>query len=449
MNRISRIAAGAAALACTLGAVPALAAQCSKDFSLAKVSRQGNTSHDIAGTGTVKVQVQVNADGTHKVIKVESSTNAGDNAAALDIAQTSSYTPSRCGSTPVTSFYTFNLKFNGKSVVANEEETALASQSGGVDTGGIDALVRAGKYKDAIAKANAALLSSPGNPAVLQLLAVAQYFDNDYVDAATSFSRVDDIKKPFQSIASQAFAAGAVRVSQSNPSESLDWAHKAVAISNGDATSKFALGVAQLANKQYADAQVTLKGVHDAMTADPKADPKAKLQVDQELLQADLASNDAAAATSTAAEMKAIDANGADMAAHAIAQHYLQLGADALTAKKYDDALKYFDQAASAGSLADSVTANYSAAFAILDMEKPDYVKAKGYAMKAVAAAPDDPKANFAVGISYADIYVSSKNKDDRTQALTYLNKADQLAKAAGDLGFALQVETQIKNVPQ
>ena len=81
--------------------------------------------------------------------------------------------------------------------------------------------------------------------------------------------------------------------------------------------------------------------------------------------------------------------------------------------------------------------------------QKPDYDKAKAYALKAVTASPDDVQANFAAGVAYANIYVTSKKADDKTQALTYLKKSDQLAKAAGNEGLALQIESQIKNVPQ
>jgi len=442
MKRILRIAAGACALGVVAAAVPVLAQ--SGNFSLAKVTKQGPPSHNIAGSGTVEVQVEVNADGSHKAIKVLNSTNPGDNAAAMDIAQSSSYSPAHRGSTPVTSFYTFHLRFNGKAVVQSEEEQAISSQSGGVDTSSIDALVRAGKYKDAIAKANASLLSSPGNPAVLQLLGVAQYYDNDFVDAATTFSRVSEIKKPFQPIAAQAFATGAVRVSQSNPTQSLEFAQKAVALAP-DPTERFALGVAQLSNKQYADAVTTLKGVHDQLTGN---DPKAKLNIDQELLQAYLATNDSADADTIAAEMKALDPSGSGPA-RAIAQHYLQAGSDAMQANDYATALKDFDQAASAGSAPEAVTANTFAAFAIMKTDKPDYGKAKDYAAKAVAAAPQDAQANYALGIAYAGIYNSSKKSDDKTQALNYLKKSDELAKAAGNEGLALQIENQIKNIPQ
>jgi Flp pilus assembly protein TadD len=441
MNRIARIATAVCAIGIAAAATPALA-QYTTEFSAARLAKQGSTSHSIAGTGTVQVQVQVNADGSHKVIKVLKSTNPGDNAAAMDIAQNSTYTPAHQGKTPKTSFYEFNLRFNGKAVVQTEEEQAISGLGANADTAAIDALVRAGKYKDAIAKANAALLSSPGNPGVLQLLGVAQYYDNDFVEAATTFNRVDDIKKPFQPIAAQAFATGAVRVSASNPSQSLDFAHKAVALAP-DATSRFALGVAQLANKQYPEAVATLKGVHDQVT-----DSKAKLNVDQELLQAYLATNDQVGASAIGAEMKVLDPSGAGPS-RAIAQHYLQAGSDAMTASDYAGALKDFDQAAAAGSGPDAVTANTFAAFAVMKMDKPDYVKAKDYATKAVNGAPQDAQANYALGIAYAGIYSASKKADDKTQALTYLKRSDDLAKAAGNEGLALQIETQIKNIPQ
>ena len=444
MNRISRIVAGVAALGITCSAVPALA-QYANEYSPPKVIKQGTTSHNIAGSGTVQVKVQVNPNGTHKVIGVLKSTNSGDNAAALDIAQSSTYSPAHRGTTPVVAFYDYNLRFNGKAVVESSEEQAIASESGGTDASAIDALIHAGKYQDAITKANTALLSSPGNPAVLQLLGVAQFYNSDFEDAAKSFSRVSEIKKPFQAIAAQAYSTAAVRISNTDPAMSLQYANSALALAPSDSTPKFALGVAQLANKQYPQAVATLKAVHDRLT-----DPKQKASVDQELLQAYLATNDQAGAATTIAEMKSLDPAGAATAAHAIAQHELELGSDAVQAKQYADALKDFDQAADAGGTeADTVTANTYAALAIMKMDKPDYEKAKDYALKAVAASPSDPTANFYTGIAYANIYVSSHKSDDRTQALNYLNKADQLAKAAGNIGLSLQIENQIKNVPQ
>ncbi len=445
MNPI-RIVASLAVLAFAASAQPAFA-QYTGEFTPPRVSKAGTTAHAISGTGSVQVHVLVSSTGQAKAVSVLKSTNPSLNAAAMDIARNTVYTPAHHGTTAAEAYYDYWLHFNGKSVQTQEEQ-AISGDSGGADTSSIDALVRAGKYKDAITKANAALLSSPGNPGVLQLLGVAQYYDNDFTDAAATFSRVDDIKKPFQPIAAQAFATGAVRVSQSNPSQALDYANKAVALSNGSPTSKFALGVAQLANKQNADAVATLKSVHDQMMADSKADTKTKLNVDQELLQAYLANNDSTDADALSAEMKTLDPSGSG-ASRAISQHYLQLGSDAMTANDFPTAAKDFDQAAATSSGQDAVTANTFAAFAVMREAKPDYSKAKDYAQKAVTGAPDDAQANFALGLAYFGTYVSSgnSNNSDKTQALTYLNKADQLAKAAGNEGLALQIEAQIKNV--
>ena len=83
--------------------------------------------------------------------------------------------------------------------------------------------------------------------------------------------------------------------------------------------------------------------------------------------------------------MKSLDPSGTG-AQRAIAQHYLAAGNDAMKAADYAGALKDFDQAASAGSAPEAVTANTFAAFAIMSGKKPDYDKAKEYALKAVSA---------------------------------------------------------------
>ncbi len=439
------------ALGCTMAiaatTVPALA-QVANEFSIAKVTRVGKSSQSIAGSGTVKVQVQVNADGSHKATKVISSTNAGDNAAAMEIAQNSSYRPAHRGSTPITSFYDFELKFNGKSVSHTEQGGAGASGASALAgapssvTGPIDAAIRAHQYDSAISKANAALVSSPGNPAVLQLLGIAQYYNKDYSSAAATFSKIPTIGKQFQPLAADAFASASVQASQNNPSTSLDYAQKAMSLAN-NSNSQFALGVAQLANKQYSQAITTLKAVHDKAT-----DSKTKVAIDRQLLSAELATNDTAAANATTAEMKQLDPNGAS-ATTAVGSHYIQMGNEAMSAKNFADALKDYDQAASTGDPKVTVTANTGAAFAVLSMEKPDYQKAHDYAAKAVAAAPNDAQANYAAGVSMVGIYATSKKASDKQQALDFLNKADQAAKAANNTALALQIENQIKNVPQ
>jgi tetratricopeptide (TPR) repeat protein len=166
------------------------------------------------------------------------------------------------------------------------------------------------------------------------------------------------------------------------------------------------------------------------------------------LLTAYLDTGDTTNANVIAAEMKQLDPSGTE-AGLAIANHYLEAGSQQLNSGKYPDALKSFQQAAAAGNPDAAVTANTYAALAIFKMDKPDYQQAKSYAEKAVAAKPSDPLANFAEGIAYEGLYATTRNQDDRQQALSYLNKADQLAKAAGNTTLSTQIESQIKNMPQ
>jgi hypothetical protein len=430
MNRLAPIALGVGAIM-TLSTMPALA-QYDNEFQIAKVVKQGTTQHDIAGSGSVTVQVLVNADGTHKVTKVIKSSNPGDNAAAMDIAASSTYKPAMRGKTPVTSFYDFTLKFNGK--------VAVDSMAGGDNsvTKPIDEDIHASKYDDAIAKANAALAASPGNPAVLQLLGVAQYYKGDLTASAQTFAQVSNITSEFAAVAAQSFANTAVKNLQSDPAQSLAYAKRAYALDSSN-NSRFALGVALIGNKQYSEAVTTLKAIDQS-----KLDARTKQAVDQQLLDAYLDEGDTASATTEAAALKALDPGAA---AAAMGSYYLSLGNQAMNDKKYDAALKAYDQAIAAGSGQTVVTANTYAAFAVMSMDKPDYAKAQQYALAAVTAAPDDANANYAAGTATFGVFTKSQKRDDKTKAQAYLKKADDLAKAAGNTALITQIETQIKNI--
>src|SRR5579872_7204660 len=123
MIRSIRVVAGATAVAAAAAFALPANAQYATEYSPAKLVRQGSTSKAIAGSGTVVVQVQVNANGSHKVIRVIHSTNSADNAAAIDIANNSTYHPAHRGNAAITSYYDFTLKFKGRSVAASQQET--------------------------------------------------------------------------------------------------------------------------------------------------------------------------------------------------------------------------------------------------------------------------------------------------------------------------------------
>lgn len=426
----------------SLEALPAQA-QYANEFTPAKLVKQGKTDKPIAGSGSVTVQVQVNADGTHKAIKVIHSTNHGDDAAAMDIAQNSVYRPAHRGSHPETSFYDFALKFNGKSV-------ASSSQHSGVSTAGLSPaaerianMIASKQYDAAKSSAQAALLSAPSDVSLREMLGIASYDAGDYDTAAAAFIKVDSIGPQFVPIAAASLASAAVKNSQSNPSLALQYAQRAVAL-KADDNSRFALGVAQLASGQNASALATLKQVHDSVMNDPKLGTPAKVNIDAQLVAAYLANDDSQNAQAIAAEIKKLDPNST-AASTVIGSHLLKAGVTAQNAKDNATALKDYEEAAAQGSPEVAATANEQAAFLIASETHPDYAKMQAYADKAVALKPNDPQANFAEGIALAGQWAGKHDEALKQKALDALNKADQQAKAAGNEGLSLQIETFIK----
>jgi TonB family protein len=440
MNARFRIVAPAAAALVALGVLPAQA-QYANEFTPAKLVSQGKTTQAIAGSGTVVVQVQVNPDGTHKAIKVIHSSNVGDNAAAMEIAQTSSYRPAHRGSAAVVSFYDYTLKFNGKSVAA------APSQGGGLSTSNesaaaaqVAALIRQGQYSQAKSKAEGELLSSPGDNSLRQMLGIAAYKSGDYASAAAAFAKVPDVGGQFKPIASDALATQAVKVASDNPTQALEYAQKAVSLQSGPDTN-FALGVAQLANNQTAAAVTSLKTAHDQAMADSKIPVSSKVNISAELLQAYLANHDTADAQALAAQIKQLDPNST-AGARAIGSSLLKAGVAAAQAKDYETALTDFDQAAAAGDPQVSVTAYTQAALAIAQSAKPDYKRMQAYAEKALAISPNDAPANFAEGIALTAQAINGHDDAMKKKAVDALNKADQQAKADGNEALSLQIET-------
>jgi TonB family protein len=442
MNRFFNVSA--IAIIALSVATDRASAQYANEFSEAKLIAQGKTTHSIAGNGTVVVQVQVNADGTHKAIKVIKSTNPGDNDAAMDIAQNSTYRPAHRGTTPVTAFYDFTLRFNGKAVVSN------SSGGSGVPVTGLSpaaasvaALIRQGQYAQAKSKAQAELLNSPGDMSLREMLGVAAYNAGDYTTAASAFDKVDNIGTEFRPAAAQSFAAAAVSGAQSNPTESLAYAQKAVAL-QPTTNSRFALGVAQLAGGDNTAALASLKAAQSAAMADSKIPVASKVNIDSELMQAYLANNDQKDAQAVAAQIKQLDPNSA-AGSRAMGVSLIKSGQAAQAAKDTTTALNDYDQAAALGDPQVAVTADVAAAFAVAQSAKPDYKRMQSYADKAIALQPNNAQANFAEGIALTGQWASSHDDTTKKKAADALDRADQQAKAEGNEALSLQIETFVK----
>lgn len=449
MIRISRMALAVSSLAIA-GALAVPAQAQFNDYVPPKLIQQGKTSQPIAGSGMVIIQVQVNQNGSHKAMRVIKSTNAGDNAAAMEIAQTSTYRVAKRNGKPTTAFYDFTLRFKGKSVAA--ASTGGGSSSGGAASGGgtIGRMLHANNYAGAKAAATAALANNPGDAIALQQLGTADYFLKDYTGAAAAFAKVTTITTQYAQVAAQSFALGAVQSAQSNPTQAVDYAKRAVALAP-NANSYYALGVAEMAAKQSQQAAVDLKKAHDLAFADAKTPTSVKANIDGYLLGAYTSAGDTASAQTIAAELKTIDPNST-ASARIMGNQYLSQGAQAAQAGKHDEALAAFDKAAQVGDKDVQVTAYTGAAFqesAIQGASKtPDYSKMKGYADKALALKPDDAQANFAEGIALAGQWATGGARDAnlKSKAMDSLNKAKSLAQAANNTALVLQIDNFIKS---
>jgi TonB family protein len=438
MNVRLSILVSATAVSVAIAQLPA-PAQYSSEFVPAKLIQQGKTSTSIAGNGTVVVQVQVNADGTHKAIKVLHSSNSGDNAAAMEIAQSSTYRPAHRGGTAVTSFYDFTLKFKGKLVVNADEGGGAVPTSGGAMSPAatqVAALIRKRDYAAAKSKAQAELLNSPSDDSLREMLGIAAYQSDDFTTAAAAFDKVNSIGKQYQPIAADSLAIAAARTAQQNPTQALAYAQKATSLGSGTVV-RYGLGVAQLANNQNAEALATLKQAQSEAMSDPKIPVAFKVNVDSTLLQAYLANNDTAGAQAVAAQIKQLDPSSTAGSA-AMGVSLIKSARTARDANDTAKALSYYDQAAALGDPTVAVTADTEAALTIGQSSKPDYKRMQAYAEKALAIKPNDALANFAEGIALT-------GQSEKQKASDALQKADQQAKADGNEALSLQIETFVK----
>jgi tetratricopeptide (TPR) repeat protein len=449
MIGITRLAAAVAAVAVVAGYGLPAQAQYQNAFSPAKLIHRADTSVAIAGTGKVVIQVEVFADGSHKVIRIIKSTNAADNAAALDIAKNSTYRPQHRGTTPVTGFYDFTIQFHGRSVAG--KGTPIASGA----VAQIQQLIHAGKYDQAKAAAQQALAAKPNDPTLNQQLATADYFLKDYPGAAAAFDKVPSVSKPFLQVAAQSYAlAASAELKQSNPSAALAFANKSVILAPSAGTF-YVLGSAEFENGDTASAVQDLQKARSMAMADPKTDLNSKVNIDAALMQAYLKANDTASMQSIKDEIMRLDPTNTTVK-RMIGNQYLAAGNAASSAGKHQEAVNDFLEATKQGDKDVAVTGYASAALeenTLIGAQKTpavpnDYLtKMKPYADQALALNPNDALANYAFGVAMAGAWIiGGKQKADfKNQALNALHKAKAEAQAQGNIGLALNIDNFIK----
>ncbi len=416
-----------------------------------KLVKHGTNSSAIAGKGVVVVQVLVNKDGSFKVSKVLHTTNSGDNAAALEIARTSTYRPASRGPQKLTAYYDYSLRFTS-SGAASADEGSQSRSGGAAGPGGaagaagggagrFEAMLRAGNYSGAQAGLRSYVGEHPGDARAQSDLGVADTYLSDYAGAVEAFDKAGTIPSGVKAVAAKAYAEDTnLLINDKQNDKAIVVAKRATEVAP-NVISYNDLGNAELQAGQNDAAVADLEKARSLGPSSPNVKPKARAQVDANLVAAYLATSNVAKAKVVAAEAAGLDPGQGGVAGTLFANYYSKQAQTLSKAGKNGDAAALLEQAAATAPKEAAVQMYAGAAFNYLQVQpKPDNDKAKADADKALALAPSDAQANFAEGVALGN---TGKNKD----ALSYLNKADDAAKKDNNTQLATQIENAIKQL--
>lgn len=421
-------------LAATLVVLPLTANAQSYAFVPAKILTKGTNTTAIAGDGEVKVQVLVKKDGSFEVQKVESSTNPADNAAALEVAKTSTYQPATSGGKPADSFYTYVVRFAGST--ASGPSTATPSTAGAQSP---QALIVAGHYAQAKAQLQAALQANPNDAQANLLLGVADTYLNADADAVAAYEKAGTIPPQYRGIAAQAYEKNATELlNAQKDSDALTVAQKAVELAPDSFSGYYVRGTAESNTGNYAAGQTDLQKAQ-TLAQSAKADDKTQSVIAYNLMVAQLNAGDTTQAAQTAKDVVRFDSSKQDLVDKALVNGFNSNAQTMVKAGKVDDAVALLESAAKTyPSYAGQLYAQ--AAAAMTYAKTPDWKRVKSEADKAISSDPTGGFANYLAGLALA-------NSGDLKGAKNYIDKAKTSADYKSDAGFAKQVDTLALNI--
>lgn len=415
-------------LACAALAVlpPAANAQTAVPDSGPKLLVRGTNVTAPAGPGAVTVKVFVKKDGTFNVVDVLKTSNPGDNAAALEIAKTSTYKPAVRGGQRTSEYYDYELAFGGDTAAIGSSPTAVALTA-----------IHDGKYDQAKAALQPYLQAHPDDPQANVLLGVADGFAGDAADAAAAFDKAGTIPDTYKSVALQAYAKTAGdQLDAKNFSASIDAANRAIAIDPQNLQSYYVLGIAYANTHDDAAAIADLQKAY-AIATSAKASDATLATIDYNLAIAQLdAGQYGEAATSAAVVARYDTARRAQLDRFALAAYNNSAVSMANDGKIADAVSRLEAGAAAFPAVGGTLTAE--AAYIMATDKNPDWSKVRAEAVKALALDPTNAKADYVAGIA------SARLSDPKT-ALDYMNKAKAAPGYGTDAGLAKQIDDALK----
>jgi len=404
------------------------AAQTSTFYTPPKILKQGTASAPVVGTGAVTVKVFVKKDGSVGTVQVEKSTNHGDDAAATEIAKTSTYKPGLRDGKPIDAYYTLALKFNGSAVTTDTGSTVN-------DVNQANALIRAGKYADAKTELQAYLTGHPGDKDASALLGVADYYLKDGAGAAAAFDAAGTIPDRFKTIAAQAYSDAAVdALKAKNNEQAIALADKALALQQ-NVNTLYIQGTAYANAQKYPQAIADLEKAK-AQATSGRADAATLDAIDSSLATSYVLGGQVDKGLALARAVKARNPSNTRVD-DALASYYNQQAIAAMQAGKKADAVSNLE--AGARAVPSRAGVLYVAAANVLSQgDKPDWKAVKAEADKALALNPNDARANYVAGIAVA-------NGGDSKAAIPLLQKAK--ANAGSDASLNADIDAALKKL--
>ncbi|HTW83061.1 MAG TPA: TonB family protein [Candidatus Sulfotelmatobacter sp.] len=428
-----------AVFATALAASPLSAlAQTATFYVPPKIVKQGTASSAIAGSGKVEVKVFVHKNGSVGNVQIIKSSNPGDNAAATEIAKSASYRAATRDGKPSDAFYTYVLTFNGKSValdVSGEEAINKTATSGEMTS--INAEMGSANYAKAKSDLQAYLNTHAGDRQAETLLGAANFYLNDFTDAAAAFDQAGTVPPTFVAVAYNSYAgASDAAIKDKQYDAAVADAGHAAALQPQNPVPYFYRGTAETYEKKYADAIADLekaKSLENAQTP-----PATVNTIDTALVQVYLAGGQVDKGVALAQQLRQRDPGNTQVVTILI-NHYAAAANEASQAGNVAAAVDDYEKAAQLDTA--HAAAYYVGAASVLGnaaKTKDDFKKAFVEAQKAVAAAPSDAGANYTAGVLAA-------NAGDTASATTYLQKAK--ANVGTDASLAAKIDTALKKI--
>jgi hypothetical protein len=396
------------------------------DHAKPTLATKGTTCVAIAGPGTVLVQVFVKKDNSFEVRQVIRSSNHDDDAAALEIARSSTYQAAVTNGAAVDEFYDYTLDFK------------TASPNGGSASAVCDAIVmvRNGQYDTAKGKLTAYLADHPTDQQAYLYLGLADAFSKDAAGATVAFDRAGPIDPKYAPVASQAYVDRSQELLKTSQfAESSAAAARAIEVQPSNLTAYFLRGIATERLNPAEALPFLEKARSMAATAKLPGTDRARIELSLLSTYAETGAFDKAA--DLAKEVADLDPTQAGAAGDVMYAAYRNSGIAFANAGKHPEAVARFE--AGAVAIPAHAGAFYTLAAQVMATEKtPDWKKVKAETDKALAADPADGFANYLETVALAS---DSKQKD----AVPFLTRAKASSLYTSDAAFAKQVDDAIK----